>query len=440
MTIKKLLNSSKKTISLIILALSPLMSLGFYGVSHATAATYYWCGDSTTTNGAKMNTAANWSTATDCSTASSVVPTAGDVIIFDAGMTIPSAHPLATDVTDDITTNPAFASVTFTGDTLGSSKVADGFSITSASSSKFSVAGTMTFNMTNTNSAPTVLFQDNILLGGNTTVSVAAGNSVEFKSGAGTTSTPSIEAGTYNLTFTGAGSVKIDDQFTGSGNLVINLTTAVSGTTATGYINFVNPTTFTGSVTTSSAIFEASDNLATASGLTISGNGLLVYTGTTDLTIAEPVTMGGSGPALCEIVASGTSTPANCGPAFNNGSALHNITFTGDVTLTANTSFLVGNGTSTYGVTIHNATLSGSFTLENRIGFLTINSTTNNSLTKNDTYGPTQPGSTSTIGTPAGSTPDTGFGIMSTTAIEGLAGSVLIISAIFVAKKKFSRN
>jgi|GEM_PF-853553 len=439
MKIKNIFIFSKKTISLSILMLSPILSLGFSGVSHATTATYYtyyWCGDSTTANGPKMNTAANWSTANDCSTTSSNVPTNGDSVVFDAGLTPSSGNTLATDINNNIG-SVAFGSVLFKGDVLSTATGAEGFKFSTSNASTFIVHGTMQSSMTSTNTAPTILFNDPVVFTSNSTVTADDGNTIEFNSVDGSAAGYSIDAAGFNLVFNGAGNIQNDAEIGGTGNITVNMATSSTG----GVFTLKHNTTFAGAVIASSPIVEAGDYFQGATSLAISGDGMIIYTGTTDLTIAEPVTMGGNGPTLCEISINGApKTATTCGPTANQTTTPHNITFTGNVTLTANTSFFVGNGSSTYGVTISGSSLTGSYKLDNRIGYLHLSATTNNSLTANGNYGPSLTGATGGVGVPSGSTPDTGFGVLTTPAAEGLIGAALIAESILIVKKKFSRN
>ena len=106
--------------SALVLSISSLFIIALPGAVHALGVTLYWCNPA----GGDFNTAANWNTASDCSSGTQEVPAVGDDLIFD-NTNLTATAAINNDITgldiDSITfqgTNSSGYGFTITGDAM----------------------------------------------------------------------------------------------------------------------------------------------------------------------------------------------------------------------------------------------------------------------------------------------------------------------------------
>ncbi len=335
----------KLLISALLLSVSSVLS--FAAPAFAVANNCTWTGSSSD----NFNTAGNW---TSCN---STVPQAGDNLVFDV-----AALSADKTLTNNIT-SLSVGTITFTG--------------TNSSGYRFTLAGndlTITGGVVANASAVLNL---NITLGGNQTWSGTMGFTVGDR-----TSPKTLAMGSYDLTLS-ASYINMDSVLTGSGNLSVSssLSAETSSPSWTGSTSI----TGTGSVT-----MDKVDSLGGASStITIASGGSLALCGPQGGTVQNPITVGGSGSGFGAL-----SAFAACGHGGGSTGSDPDadVTFTGAITLTANTVVYPA------GVLKITGPLSGNFTITpaaGSAGSLVIASSNNTSLTPNGTA--TAPAETFTV-------------------------------------------
>jgi fibronectin-binding autotransporter adhesin len=324
------MRKAKLYLSALLLSMS---SVFMFAVPKALAATRTWDGGGGDNN---MMTAANWT--------GDVAPSAGDDLVFPANVTDRT-------VVNDFTAATSFNSITFSGATSADSDY-------SISGNAIELVAGITNSMTGSNAKNQTIELDITLTGVQTFQT----------SGGAVTVSGDLALGSNNLTVSAASSafMGITGVVTGSGTLT---------KTGTGTLNLEgNSSSYTGAITVSAGTLYASQNSlgGTGAGTTVTSGATLGFCFTTDLTSAEPLTVGGSG------VSGAALTFDTCvGPGNDK-----TLTLSGDIVLTANT---VVSGTNNMTIT---GDLSGSYTVSVKTGAsgaFIINSSANTSETPNGT-------------------------------------------------------
>lgn len=317
--------------------------------AHAATSTLFWCA---TANGA-FNSAANWNTNADCASGTSRVPTNGDVLGFDASKAASGGLVINNDIS-----NLSLGGINFSGEGSGIAS--------------YSINGndlTITGDIIDTTLEGNIL-NLNLVLGA--PISISGLITVGIVSEART-----LNIGSHNLTL----NTTADDCLLQTIHSVISGTGAITKTgAAQTFLDGVN--TYTGATTVSAgsiAISEVTGFGAATAGTTVaSGAFIALPVGLgEDATVAEPLTVGGTG-----IASEGAIKDLKNGCSGGGSpTELPTITLSGAITLTANT---------TVSLALHDlkitGALSGDYTIAVRqgsTGVLTIASSSNTSGTSN---------------------------------------------------------
>ncbi|HVW23152.1 MAG TPA: hypothetical protein VHB51_01530 [Candidatus Saccharimonadales bacterium] len=330
MKLKKLFQLGAATL----LSTSSLMILTIVPARAATA--LYWCN----TSGGNFNTAANWNTASDCSSGTQQVPTGGEDLIFDVtGLTADET------VNNDIS-SLAVNSISFTG--------------SNATFKDYTLSGNgITLNGDISDSTALGRINLDLTLGANITVTQTGSNS--FSTIFGDPNSPStITTQGNSITFTdasggGENGVIVNDALVGNGDLIINKTNAGVA------INGHSPS-YSGAVTVTNGILgvNTTDGLGSTSGVTVSGTGTLGLGAGSGNTFNFPLSLSGPGVSGGSTVTTASTITWGVGGA----GSVPAITFAGPVTLASDVTFSGGgdlNITGTFTSNGHSfTTLSGS--------------------------------------------------------------------------------
>lgn len=326
----------KLFLSALLLSVSSLFVLA---APQAFAAMRTWDGGGGDNN---LSTAANWS--------GDVAPSAGDDLVFPANIA-------DVDLTNDYTAATSFNSITFSGTaTQNTAYSIDGNSMTL-------VAG-ITHSMTGSFSTGVTIDMPLILNG---TQTFDSGSSYIFING-------TLNLGSSALTVTTSGSMNIVGVISGTGSI----TKSGTGDVVLRGVNLYSGTT---TVSTGTLVIDNESALGTAVGGTTvaSGASLYIYKATGDMTIAEPLTLSGSGSgAYSGVVSLGVSYGMGGGGATP---PFPLTTFSGAITLQSNTMLSAGarDGKITGAIT-------GNYTigvLGSSLGSFEIASSANGSATPN---------------------------------------------------------
>jgi fibronectin-binding autotransporter adhesin len=303
-------------------------SLLFINLGHAFAATITWSG---TAGDGKLATAGNW--------VGGVAPVTGDSLTFPK--------------------NAGTSDITLTND-LSTSVCINGITTQANDSGKYSgyVIGGAALNAQGTYTEGTYnqLNVINLTLCGDLTLATNSYLTAGLYNNAG-----SLSMGTHNIVATASGSnVNVWSVITGSGNFTGGTNVSITFET--------DSPAYSGSVTTDGNVQLYSAQAAGSGALNFSSNGSLYICSTTSpITITNDITIGGTNRIISECT-SGT---------------LQDVTLTGTLTLTANTTVYVND---TSAKLIVSGPLHGNFTLTpepGMLGTLVISSSDNTSLTPN---------------------------------------------------------
>lgn len=317
-----------------VLSISSLLTIGLVPLVGATAHNCTWTG-ATNNN---FNTANNWSSC------NSTVPQSGDNLVFDV--------------------TSLSASKTLTNDITGLSVGTITFQGTSGSSYGFTLTGntiTVASSIADNTSSPCDI-DNNLTLGGST-VTMAVANGDFLQLGANTAGTLNLNSDTLNVT----GQASIYDNLSGGGTFVSNNSSTLLGG---------DDTSWTGTIQATDGLTIVGTKPLNNTGITVtipSGQTLFIFSPNGG-TIPANITVGGSG--LSGFNGAIVSTSEGQGTSAN-------ITFSGTLTLTANTTVDPGGGITTF-----SGPLSGNFTLTPGSGVqgsVVISSSNNQSATPNGT-------------------------------------------------------
>ncbi len=232
----------------------------FTGVARAAADTCTWTGAGGDTN---WSTAGNWS---GCD--NGTVPEAGDALVFPADITNRTAN-------NDLAANTSFSSITFSGAvTVSSSYTITGNAI--------DLSGGVTNTMTGAESNDQAIDLPIVLAGAQSFVATGATSYMDFRG--------PINLGSNTLTTSGSGYIFLSGVISGAGNII--------NTADWLLLDGVN--TFTGTVVSSNGALSASTSSglgSSSAGTTINAGSSLTFCGggTSDVTVAEPITLNGGG-------------------------------------------------------------------------------------------------------------------------------------------------
>ena len=322
-----------------VLSLASLLTLGLTGVAHAAAQTCTWTG--TTDN--KFSTATNW---TNCGGG---VPQNGDSISLDS-----------TALTADKTLTQDIAGLAVGGITIVNTTPAGTMTYGYVINGDIHVAGNITV-------ASSLTLVGTVTLDADT---VVAGTGFLSLNNAATT----LAVGTHSVTLAGSSYWDLG-KVTGTGSVVYDGGDDLS--------TLPDLTGFTGSILVKkSVMYFYKDAFSATSAITVSPGAAILTCGFDGGSVANPLTIGGDGVGFGAIamMAGCRSGGGGRGPTAFEPAA--SVTWTGPITLTANTT--VG-GTGEMKVT---GTLSGNYALamkSGELGKLTIAASTNTSATQNGT-------------------------------------------------------
>jgi len=417
MKIKRLLQLS----SAVVLSLSSLLAIS---IPNALAA-----GDTCTWTGA---TNSNFSNAGNWSNCSSAAPVTGDNVVFD------ESSSSQFNLTDDLPSNTVLDNITFQG--TGSS----GFLINDTSPIELSGNITVGSGGNSQNISAVVDFTTNATMNiGNDGLSVGG-----IAIGSNTLTVVANGAGVTNSgALSGSGTVNLDMQANTNGEPFIQ------DGESPGFTGTIN--VLTGMLVLNQGQITPADLLSNAAGINISNGATLGLGGPghpQTATIAEPITVGGSG------VDSVGSPIGAISSSFGNSSGA-DITFSGSVTLTSNTTIYAGTDTTdsphVTGLYTFNGPLGGNFTLQTSTGNLDVFSCNNTSATPDGSYSPSgtlissggescpagsktggSGGSSGSGSSSAPKTPDTGLALMAAHPLETLAISTGAAFTILVVARR----
>ncbi len=336
------------------LSLVSVFTIGGVSKVHAAANDCLWNGATS----ASFNVATNWS---NCN---SVVPAAGDNLVFD-NTTIPTTGSILNDDLPGV----VFGNVTFQG--AGNNS----YFISTASNAAFALSGNIIDSTTNSGAA----IDAPITLSG---ASVTISTNIELDLGSASSGYP-LTIGSNAVTFSGNGTVELDNPIVGSGHVTVNM-----GSTGSVSISDIASPSFTGAVTLSGGSLDLSSTATTYPNLWSGVTGYTIASGATLYlhdsqaiapAFAKPITLGGTGAAACTTLFN-NNTVVNCGAIQGSFKSASNLTLTGAIVMTANTQF---NSNDSITIT---GPLSGSFKATNAVGKLIVSSSNNTSLTANGSY------------------------------------------------------
>lgn len=278
-----------------LLFLTASVALSFANVHQTSALARSWTGGG---DGLTFSDGQNWGTG---------VPQDGDTVTFDVS-TLTSSKTLQNDLT-----GLQLDGITFTGALSGDNSWA--YTI---SGNPITLSGNVTNTITGTNAGyATPSINTNLVLGANVSVSkVNLGNYDNSNT---------LNLSTYSLTVPAAGScgTAIASNLSGTGSLIISGDpVSVTGTN----------TTYAGNISVTGRANIRATSFGTAAGTTtVSGSGRLAVINSTDVTLAEPFTLGGTG-----TFASNQNYYGGCGGSLPVAKTL---TLTGGVTLTSDVAY-----------------------------------------------------------------------------------------------------
>lgn len=318
-----------------VIAFSSLLTLAAPGIVHAAAQTCAWTG---TAGDNLFSTATNWS---GCGSAA---PLSGDILTFDSS---------------SLTGN-----VTVTNDISGLSVTGMTFTGTNTGNYIFTIAGPVGLAGDITTNAP-AQFSGSLTMQSNSTISGSSYVDV--------TSTGSINVGTFTLTLTSQDGSNVAGVISGSGAIV-----------GSSYINLSDASNFTGLMTVNTGILSIFPNkISMVSPITVSSGASLQLCGFNGSSVANPLTVSGSGKSNWGAIITaqgcnygGGSTPTALVPEAS-------VNWTGPITLAANTKvggvgdFKISGSLSGAGYVISQT--------DGTVGTVTNNSTSNTSATPSGT-------------------------------------------------------
>jgi len=329
-----------------------LSSLGLFIAPHAFAAAKTWTG---TAGDHKFNTAGNWSP--------SGAPSNGDTLDFPNDVT-------------DLAPDNDIVGLSVAGITFSGAGTSGGFTITG---NDLTLTGDITDTTSDTFVTNTLSL--NVALSGTPTFTVPAGHFIAV---------PGVLSGSGNLTKAGNGTLELQSANTGTGTFMISAGQVLADNAA--------------SLGNSSA------------GTTVSDGAGLLFCFSSDITVAEPITVGGVG------IANGALGVAGCG---GPGNITKTATLTGAVVLTADTQ-VAGGSANTLKLT---GSLNGAHHITVVDGAnvtLDVEASPNNSLTSNGVVKPTPVTTTVSAGDDQSSLA-VNVGPNSIYVIDGTRGDTLVL-------------
>lgn len=327
------------------LTLSGVLTINL-GTAHAVAANCTWTGASSN----NFNTAGNWSSC------NSTVPQTGDNLVFNV-----SSLSANTTLTNNIS-SLSVGTISFTG--------------TNANSYTYTIAGnamTVSGNMSVVSGYPTI--NVNLTLGANLAIT---GTGLFLGDGS---NAPALAMNSHNLTL-GTGSdtptVYSFGTITGSGNISL-----LQGANYYPHDN----SGWTGALSIAngaSALIASEEGMGTSSStVTIASGGYLGLCGLEGASLPQNITVAGVGNGTSGAIGAFVS----CGMNSGNSTTPAQVTLTGTLTLTANTTIFSADTTTISGP------VSGAYTIsiaDTSTGTIVLSSSNNTSQTSNGTLTPTQ--------------------------------------------------
>jgi len=319
---------TNKLIGLSSAFITSLTALFFVAAPHAFAATRTWTGSGSDNN---FTTAANWG---------GTAPVDGDDLIFPANVTKLTAN-------NDNTVGTSFNSITFNGTATQASNY-------TISGNAFLVVAGITNSMTGS-FLKSQTISANTILGGSQSFTAASSASLTF--------TAALNLSTFNLNFVADAFSQITGVISGSGTLT------KSGSSSLGLSG--DNGSYPGAIVVSTGgldIYNANSLGSPVAGTTVaSGANLFVDYASTDVSLAEPLTLSGDGTNPAIYFAS-------------NADSITNITYTFSGAVTLNTD-VIFNGNYA------NLKLTGTIT-DNGHKFTVVDGTTGNLILPSGTIKP----------------------------------------------------